>query len=77
LRRVVEGAGLSWQEAQQHLDSDGWQQILEANRQQMYASGLWGVPSFRLLNAEGDELLAVWGQDRLWLVAREIAKSVV
>ena len=77
LRRVVEGAGLSWQEAQQHLDSDGWQQILEANRQQMYASGLWGVPSFRLLNAEGVELLAVWGQDRLWLVAREIAKSVV
>ena len=76
LRRVVEGAGLSWQEAQQHLDSDGWQQILEANRQQMYASGLWGVPSFRLLNAEGDELLAVWGQDRLWVVAREIVRSL-
>ena len=75
LRRVVEGAGLNWQEAQRHLGSDGWQAILEANRQQMYASGLWGVPSFRLLNADKEELLAVWGQDRLWLVAREIAKS--
>jgi 2-hydroxychromene-2-carboxylate isomerase len=75
LRRVVEGAGLRWQEAQRYLGSDGWQAVLEANRQQMYASGLWGVPSFRLLNADKEELLAVWGQDRLWLIAREIAKS--
>lgn len=74
LKRVVEAAGLSWKEAKEHLGNAGWEQILEANRQQMYASGLWGVPSFRLLNAEGDELLAVWGQDRLWVVAREIVR---
>jgi 2-hydroxychromene-2-carboxylate isomerase len=40
----------------------------------MYAAGLWGVPAFRLLDASGAERLAVWGQDRLWLVAREIAR---
>ena len=76
LRRVVEAAGLSWKDAKEHLGSTGWEQILETNRQQMYASGLWGVPSFRLLNEEGVELLAVWGQDRLWVVAREIVRAL-
>ena len=76
LKQVVEAAGLSWQDAKGHLGSTGWEQMLETNRQQMYASGLWGVPSFRLLNAEGDELLAVWGQDRLWVVTREIVRAL-
>ena len=45
----------------------------------MYEAGLWGVPSFRLLNGDGELLLALWGQDRLWLISRviqrELAKS--
>jgi len=65
-----------------------WQAILQANRQAMYDAGLWGVPSFRLLDKSVDEnvdksadksadksdeqVLALWGQDRLWLIAREI-----
>jgi 2-hydroxychromene-2-carboxylate isomerase len=36
--------------------------------------GLWGVPSFRLSGPEGQGDLAVWGQDRLWLVAAEIRR---
>ena len=40
----------------------------------MYALGLWGVPSFRLLDARGEEQLALWGQDRLWLLGREIQR---
>jgi len=72
LRKVVEAADLNWQDAKTHLDRDGWQEILEVNRQMMYQSGLWGVPSFRLLDAHGEEQLAVWGQDRLWVVARAI-----
>ncbi len=72
MRQVVERAGLDWGEAKQHLGKDGWQDELEANRQQMYQSGLWGVPSFRLLDGDGNEQLATWGQDRLWLVARKI-----
>jgi 2-hydroxychromene-2-carboxylate isomerase len=38
----------------------------------MYDSGLWGAPSFRLLDADKNVVLALWGQDRLWLFEREI-----
>ncbi len=74
LRRVVEMAGLSWTDAREQLGRDGWQEILEANRQAMYEAGLWGVPSFRLLDESGNPVLALWGQDRLWLFAREIQR---
>ena len=40
----------------------------------MYELGLWGVPSYHLMDADGETALAVWGQDRLWLVAREIER---
>lgn len=58
------------------LGLPGWERMLEENRREMYASGLWGVPSFRLLNADGKEVLALWGQDRLWLIAREIQRQL-
>lgn len=76
LKRVVEGAGLDWLQAQNILGQSDWQAILEANRQAMYDVGLWGVPSFRLLDTSrdksGEQIAALWGQDRLWLIAREI-----
>ena len=52
------------------------QRLLEENRLAMYDAGLWGVPSFRLLNARGEPVLALWGQDRLWLFAREIQRQL-
>ncbi len=77
LRFVVERAGLDWDAAREHLDSDDWREELEANRQTMYEElGLWGVPSYRLLDADGRTLLAVWGQDRLWLVAAAIRETL-
>jgi 2-hydroxychromene-2-carboxylate isomerase len=42
----------------------------------MYDAGLWGAPSFRLLDEQGEQLLALWGQDRLWLFAREIQRQL-
>jgi len=42
----------------------------------MYDAGLWGVPSFRLLDEEGRSILSLWGQDRLWLFAREIQRQL-
>jgi 2-hydroxychromene-2-carboxylate isomerase len=54
----------------------GWEEILERNRLAMYNAGLWGVPSFRLLDRQGETQLALWGQDRLWLVAREIERQL-
>lgn len=69
LRSVVAMAGLDWNQAKEHLRDGSWQSLLEENRQRIYASGIWGVPSYRLLDRGGREVLSVWGQDRLWLVA--------
>lgn len=74
LRYVVEKAGLEWASAKQVVGQDGWQDTLEENRLVMYESGLWGAPSFRLLDRNNQVVLALWGQDRLWLVAKEIER---
>ena len=76
LKHVVENAGLDWQAAKTHLGEPGWEEMLEENRLAMYDAGLWGVPSFRLLDENGAEVLALWGQDRLWLFAREIQRQL-
>jgi len=76
LAHVVEQAGLNWQEAQTVIDNDDWQKGLEANRTTMYGFDCWGVPSFRLLDTRGNALVAVWGQDRLWLISREIQAAL-
>jgi 2-hydroxychromene-2-carboxylate isomerase len=76
LRFVVERAGLAWDEARAHLGRDGWREELETNRQQLFALGLWGVPSFRLLGRPGEPDYATWGQDRLWRVEQEIRRRV-
>ena len=75
-KAVVEQAGLSWSQAQQIIDNDDWQEELERNRTAMYGFDCWGVPSFRLLDADGKSLVAVWGQDRLWLVSRKIQQAL-
>ena len=74
LKRVVESAGLSWSEAKKHLGETEWEALLEINRLSMYEGGLWGVPSYRLIDGQGQTHLEIWGQDRLWLVAREIRR---
>jgi 2-hydroxychromene-2-carboxylate isomerase len=76
LRWVIEQSGLDWQEAKQHIKDTSWQATLEENRLAMYESGLWGVPSFRLLDEQENEILATWGQDRLWLIADKIVGSI-
>lgn len=74
MRQVVENAGLLWNEAKQHIDGSDMLEELEANRLAMYEFGSWGVPSYRLLDQSGKTVLALWGQDRLWLFAREIKR---
>lgn len=76
LKTVVEGAGLDWIKAKSVLGTSGWEELLESNRLAMYDAGLWGVPSFQLLDAKGQQVLALWGQDRLWLFAREIQRQL-
>ncbi|WP_170230799.1 DsbA family protein [Roseibium hamelinense] len=74
LQKVVAIAGLEWEQAKEHLHDDTWQEEAEQNRVAMYGFGSWGVPSYRLLDPDGKEILGVWGQDRLWLVAKTIAE---
>ena len=76
LRKVVEAAGLDWTAAQAHRQDTTWESLLEENRLAMYQAGLWGVPSFRLLDPKGQAVLAVWGQDRLWLLAQKLCEVV-
>ena len=81
LRRVVEAAGLPWAAARSIVGTETWNGVvwrdqIEANRRSMYDFELWGVPSFRLLDAAGETRLRVWGQDRLWLVANEIQRCL-
>ena len=75
LRQVVERAGLSWEDAQEHLDSEGWRAELEENRRVMFEAGLWGVPTFRIMDGD-TQLFATWGQDRLWLVEDAIRRHL-
>ena len=74
MRHVVEAAGLDWNEAKHHLARTDWHDMVEQNRRVMYEAGIWGVPSYRLLDRYEKPVLSVWGQDRLWLVSRKIAE---
>ena len=69
LRKIVERSGLSWPDACVALKDEAWRATAEANRQELFALGLWGVPSFRV----GDT--AVWGQDRLWAVQEALQRA--
>lgn len=69
LQLIVERAGLRWEGAQVALLHEAWREVAAANREELFEAGLWGVPSFKLGNT------AVWGQDRLWVVADAIKKG--
>ena len=76
LRKVVERAGLNWEEARAHLDNDDWHERLEQNRLAMFEAGCWGVPSYILKGPAGEADFGVWGNDRIWLIKEEIARRV-
>jgi 2-hydroxychromene-2-carboxylate isomerase len=67
LLQLAQRAGLSPELVQAALADEGWRGAAEANRSEMFALGLWGVPSFRV-----DQQPIQWGQDRLWLIERDL-----
>ncbi len=78
LRQAVEAAGLDWFEAKRRIGSEDWKPIIEAHQDEMVEGlGLWGVPSYRLSGSDGEQDVAVWGQDRLWLIAAEIKRRAM
>jgi len=69
LRFITERAGLDWNAAKDRLGTEDWRAEAEANRADLMARGIWGVPSFRV----GDTI--TWGQDRLWVVENALQKA--
>ncbi len=66
LSKLINRAGLDWQQAKKYLKNTDWKQEVESNRHSLNRPGLWGVPSF---DYNG---ISFWGQDRLWLIAKEL-----
>jgi len=67
LRTITERAGLSWADMKPLISGDHWRSNAEANQEEMFSHGIWGVPSFRV------DDVAVWGQDRLWVIEEALA----
>jgi 2-hydroxychromene-2-carboxylate isomerase len=67
LQRIAARAGLAAADVRAALADSSWRAQAEAHRADLLARGLWGVPSFRV-----DELPALWGQDRLFMVEQDL-----
>lgn len=66
LKKMIERAGLNWEEAAATLGSNDWKKMAERNRDELHKLGLWGVPSFKYGK------LILWGQDRLWALEKAV-----
>ena len=66
MREITHRCGLFWPDVAAAMDSDDWRQMAEENRESMMETGCWGVPALRLGK------FVVWGQDRIWLLARHV-----
>ena len=75
LKKVLERSGVTWEEVNQDQESLDWKILSDKNLNRMMDIGFWGVPTFNLTGG-GMEDLSCWGQDRLWLIKREIEKRV-
>lgn len=67
LEKIAFRAGVSPSTVRAGLADPSWRGAVEANRQEMFAGGVWGVPSFRVNGGT-----VHWGQDRLWAVEDEL-----
>ena len=75
LKKVLERSGVSWGEITTHKKPLEWEKLLDKNLNRLMELGFWGVPSFNLTGG-GVEDFSCWGQDRLWLIKKEIEKRV-
>jgi 2-hydroxychromene-2-carboxylate isomerase len=63
-------AGITEAQMQAALADASWRAVAEANRGEMFALGIWGVPGFRVNKGS-----AHWGQDRLWLLEQQLRQA--
>ncbi|NBU24359.1 MAG: hypothetical protein EBS39_01805 [Gammaproteobacteria bacterium] len=71
LAHIAARAGLDARDIREALADEGWRAVAENNRLDLLSRGLWGVPSFRI-----DELPALWGQDRLWMLEQDLLTAL-
>ena len=67
LNAIAARAGFNAAWVQAALPDESWRAVAAANRENLLAQALWGVPSFRVNDLPGH-----WGQDRLWVVEHEL-----
>ena len=67
LTRLAVRAGLDAAAVADALQDESWRERATVHREELIATGLWGVPCFR---AGG--LPALWGQDRLWMLEQDL-----
>ena len=65
-------AGITEAQMQAALADASWRAVAEANRGEMFALGIWGVPGFRVNKGS-----AHWGQDRLWLLEQQLRQATM
>jgi 2-hydroxychromene-2-carboxylate isomerase len=70
LNRLAARAGLDRALVERALQDESWREVAEANREELFGLGLWGVPSFRV-----DANRPHWGQDRLWTIEQELLEK--
>lgn len=70
MKKIVEIAGLNWQQAKAHIHDESWRDWAKDNLSEMYALGLWGVPSFQYKNT------VAFGQDKLLFIEEAIINSL-
>ena len=76
LESTVTKLDLDWQTVKKELNSSKWKQVLNDNVKDMYEGNCWGVPSFKITDADGSNPYYVWGQDRMWLIKEEINRRL-
>jgi 2-hydroxychromene-2-carboxylate isomerase len=72
LNAIAARAGFDAAWVQAALPDESWRAIAAANREELLAMDLWGVPSFRVNDLPGH-----WGQDRLWVIEQELHATLV
>ena len=70
LNAIAARAGFDAAWVQAALPDEAWQAVAAANREELLAQELWGVPSFRVNDRPGH-----WGQDRLWVIEQELGAA--
>ena len=76
LRNTVTELGLDWNSVKKDLNTSKWKKVLNDNVNDMYQGNCWGVPSFKITDADGSNPYYVWGQDRMWLLKEEINRRL-